>query len=255
MPAGSPPPPRATQLQSTPTLAQPSVPQTYQDQRSGAWKIWAIAGFLVALALGGLAYFFRTQPALPPTAGETPASAQPTPPGLTFAALKSGQSLEIQTRGSADPAALMNIWVQDQPPTSPAGSTEQSLPAGKLITVLKTQSLETKGVTPSQWVKVRICPSSVSNPAAGEPVPEPDDLSAQGESQALESSSASSPAPASTAPPTAPQKSLNGADKTVEGWVLADDLLPYAVDSAVAAPVCGSAANTDQIPSGNATLR
>jgi protein phosphatase len=259
MPAGSPPPPRTTQLQSTPTLAQPSVPQTYQDQRSGAWKIWAIAGFLVALALGGLAYFFRTQPALSPTVEETPAPADLPTSRLTFADLKAGQSLEIQSREPVNTTApvLMNIWVQDQPPpSSQEGSTQLSLPAGKLITVLKPQGLETEGTTPSQWVKVRVCPAPVSNPSARGSVPEPDDLlSAKETSQALDPPpAASSPALPSTAPPTDPQKNY-GADKLVEGWVSAEELLRHVVDSAVAAPVCGSAANTDQIPSGNATLR
>ncbi|MGB7413050.1 MAG: hypothetical protein WA902_02480, partial [Thermosynechococcaceae cyanobacterium] len=242
--------------------------QTYyvpQKSKAGGWKRWAIAGLLGALAFGGLAYYWRQQ-STTPTAEITPPSAKPEPPGLSFADLKAGQSLEIQPSEQADATApvLMKIWVQDQPPAPDQGDAteELSLPAKKLIAVLGTQRSETDAISLAdlQWVKVRICPSPVSAPAGAETVPDPADLSAQESSRDPEPTPLTTPSPSSTTGPApgVPKQvegAVTGPDKIVVGWISANDLLPQVVRSTVAAPVCGSAAKAGETPSGNATLR
>lgn len=264
---------RRTQLQSpvttraqTSTAAAVAPSSSQTSSSSGGWKIWAIAGLLGALALGGLAYFFlRSKPNPAPLVTST----LPEKVELSFEQLAADTLLEIQPVDQQE--TDLEVWQSressplSEPPTIDLESPPAKIPfaKGSLIRVLgllqNPPDVEPAAPNADMWVRVQICtpPSPIAAPefAPEETVsdgtsPDPDPKLEGQPSPVLEDQPPLPPQEAG-APPTATTP-----DQPQVGWIPWTDLQEQTVLKAEAptfkAPFCGrSGTGAGTIPSGN----
>lgn len=241
---------RRTQLQSpVTTSAQTSAPvemASPRPQTSSSWKRWAIAGFLGALALAGLAYFFlRPKPAPFPVVDST----VPEKIELSFGQLAADTLLEIKPINQQETA--LQVWQQSQPPTTDLDSAPASIPFadGSIVRIVgllqNPPDVEPSVPDADMWLKIQICSPELS-PIATPP-------------EAVESAGQSGLEPEASPPPEEPSTVASVVRQPQVGWVRWTELQKQVVLKADApafsAPFCGrSVDGAGEVPSGGEAL-
>lgn len=246
--------PRRTLLQN-PKTTQPLPPPTSTSGRraSSPWKLWSIAGLLVALVAAGLAYLFARPRSQPPIADPSVSPSPAAPTAIRFSDLAPQMLLEVRPASTPELDSVpVRLWEQSQPPTGDdqEGGRQVLLPAGRIVRVQSVRSTlpETEAnpaVEADEWIQIQVCPNASSTaqpPQGAEPTPETD-----------------TPNPEQPATPDAQLEDAPDEQVQIVGWVPAADLLPQAVikpvDSVFDGPVCGrSTEGAGEPPSGDAAL-